>query len=244
MKLMNSQGVDNWYMKSKNINIENIPVVLYGDTSDKLYIFIHGKNGNKEEAAAFAEIVCSKGYQILSMDLPGHGERKNEIGDFVPWKVVPELQSIIKYSKKHWNQIDLRANSIGAWFGMQAYQDETLTKSLFVSPVLDMEQLIKDMMQRAAVTEKDLEEQKVIPTSFGETLDWNFYQYTKMNPISKWNSQTWILYADKDNLTSRQTVDDFVVRFQSKLTAVEDAEHWFHTSEQLKVLNHWIQKNS
>ena len=57
-------------MKKKNIKIENIPVVLYGDTSDKLYLFIHGKCGYKEEAEFFAEIVCPKGYQVLSIDLP------------------------------------------------------------------------------------------------------------------------------------------------------------------------------
>jgi len=126
---------------------------------------------------------------------------------------------------------------------MQAYPDEQLTRSLFVSPILDMEQLIKDMIQWALVTEKELEERKIILTNFGETLDWDYYQYVKRNPMSNWKSPIQILYASRDNLTSRRTVDDFVARFQCELTVMEDGEHWFHTPEQLAVLNKWIQKN-
>lgn len=47
-----------------------------------------------------------------------------------------------------------------------------------------------------------------------------------------------------NNLTSRHTVDDFVACFQSELTVMEEGEHWFHTPEQLEVLNKWTQKNS
>lgn len=230
-------------MKKQNIKIENIPAVLYGDTSINLYLYIHGKCGYKEEAEAFAEIVCPKGYQVLSIDLPGHGERKNEMDLFVPWKIVPELRFVMEFAKENWNQISLRANSIGAWLGMQAFHNETLVKNLFVSPVLDMEQLIKDMMQWASITEKDLEEQKVIPTSFGETLDWEYYQYAKIHPIEDWKAPTAILYASKDNLTSRYIVDKFVSCFKNELTVMEDGEHWFHTPEQLMVLRRWESEN-
>ena len=228
---------------SISIKIENIPAIIYGADLEKVYIYVHGKMGCKEEAAAFAEIACPKGYQVLSIDLPGHGERKSEMDSFVPWKVEVELQSVMKYAKVHWNQILLRATSIGAWFCMLAYPNENLTKSLFVSPVLDMEQLIKNMMQWASVTEKTLKERKVIPTNFGETLDWEYYQYVRKNPLVDWKSTTAILYAGKDNLTSRKTVDNFVLHFQSRLTVMEYGEHWFHTPEQLLALNKWEREN-
>ena len=77
-------------MREEHFKIESIPTVIYGDKNNKVYIFIHGKSGCKEEAAEFAKIVCVKGYQVLSIDLPGHGERKTEIDSFVPWKMVPE----------------------------------------------------------------------------------------------------------------------------------------------------------
>ena len=55
--------------------LHHIPAILYGNSSDSLFLCIHGKMGCKEEAAHFAEIVCTKVYQVLSIDLPGHGER-------------------------------------------------------------------------------------------------------------------------------------------------------------------------
>lgn len=78
-------------MKVERFAIQGIPAILYGDSSESLFLYIHGKMGCKEEAARFAEIVCPKGYQVLSIDLPGHGERTGEMERFVPWEVVPEL---------------------------------------------------------------------------------------------------------------------------------------------------------
>ena len=126
--------------------VHHIPVVLHGDSSEKLFLYIHGKMGRKEEAARFAEIVCPKGYQVLSMDLPGHGERADEMERFVPWEVVPELRAVCGFAWQRWEKISLYANSIGAYFSLLAYRDAKLEKSLFVSPILDMEKLIRDMM--------------------------------------------------------------------------------------------------
>lgn len=125
-------------MKKGVLKIKNIPAILWGEKSDMLYLFIHGKCGCKEEAETFANIVCRKGWQVLSIDLPEHGERKQEINMFNPWTAVPELQLVRDYIKQRWKTIGLRANSIGAWFSLQAYENETFEKCLFVSPILDM----------------------------------------------------------------------------------------------------------
>ena len=126
----------------KPMQIQGIPAVQYGEATEHVYLFVHGKNGYKEEAEPFAQIVCPRGYQVLSIDLPGHGSRKEEADRFVPWQVVPELQTLMQYAKAHWKHISLRATSIGSWFSMLAYQNEPLETSLFVSPVLNMQQLI------------------------------------------------------------------------------------------------------
>ena len=140
-------------MKEEHILVQEIPAVLYGDSSEKLFLYIHGKMGCKEEAARFAEIVCPKGYQVLSIDLPGHGGRTGEMERFVPWEVVPELQAVYAFAQKRWKKISLYANSIGAYFSLLAVQEAKLEKSLFVSPILDMEKLIRDMMGWAGVTQ-------------------------------------------------------------------------------------------
>ena len=49
------------HMKEERFTIQNIPSILYGDSSEYLFLYIHGKLGSKEEAAQFAESVCPKG---------------------------------------------------------------------------------------------------------------------------------------------------------------------------------------
>ena len=231
-------------MKEKHITVQEIPAVLYGDSSEKLFLYIHGKMGCKEEASRFAEIVCPKGYQVLSMDLPGHGERADEMERFVPWEVVPELQAIYGFARQRWKKISLYANSIGAYFSLLALREAKPEKSLFVSPILDMDKLIRDMMGWAGVTREQLQQTGEIPTAFGETLSWEYLTYAAENRITKWDSPTAILYAGQDHLTSRQTVDDFAQQFGCTVTVMENGEHWFHTEEQLAVLDAWLQKET
>lgn len=227
-------------MDCKNsIYIEDIPAILYGESSENLYLYIHGQGGCKEEAERFADVACRCGWQVLSIDLPEHGERKNEVVTFTPWHVVPELSSIMKYVRGRWEHISLFANSIGAWFSMLAFNDEKLETALFVSPVPDMEQLLSTMMMWADVTEKQLEDELTIPTSFGQTLSWEYWLYVKYHPVTKWNVPTKILYGEYDNLTDKNTIDKFVHQFGCSLTVMESGEHWFHTPEQLDFLQQW-----
>ena len=209
--------------------LQHIPAVLYGDSGENLYLYIHGKMGCKEEAARLAEIVCPMGYQVLSVDLPGHGERTGERERFLPWEVVPELRMIYETARQRWKKIRLYANSIGAYFSLLAFQEARLEKSLFVSPVLDMEKLIHDMMGWAGVTREQLREAGEIPTAFGETLSWKYLTYAAEHQITGWDSPTAILYAGQDHLTDRETVDNFARRFGCTVTTLENGEHWFHT---------------
>lgn len=228
-------------MQEAVFQIESLPAVLYGGETDKVYLFIHGKNGCKEEAKAFAELACPLGWQVLGIDLPGHGVRKGEGDAFTPWCVVPELQTVMSFARRNWKSIALRADSIGAWFSMLAFGAEPLANCLFVSPILDMERLIQNMMQWAGVTKQVLQERETVETAFGETLSWRYYQYARANTIQTWPWPTSILYADRDNLTERHTVDGFTARFHCDLAVMERGEHWFHTKEQLEVLEQWLQ---
>ncbi|BAK97709.1 hypothetical protein OBV_05110 [Oscillibacter valericigenes Sjm18-20] len=226
-------------MKVEHQMIQGVPVVLYGEESEKGYLFVHGQGGNKEEAAAFAEIAVPLGFQVAGIDLPGYGERKETLSEFVPWTVVPELKAVVSSLKEHWSEISLRANSIGAYFSMLAFADEKLDKALFVSPIVDMERLICDMMGWAGVTEDMLHRQGEISTNFGQTLSWHYLCWVREHPLSVWNQPTSILYAERDNLTTTETVQAFANAHAASLTICEQGEHWFHTPRQLASLRAW-----
>lgn len=128
-------------METAYFSVQNIPAVLYGGSADKIWLFVHGKCGCKEDTEEFAKLICPNGWQVLSIDMPEHGVRQGDMDKLVPWQVVPELQSVMAYVRKNWEQVGLRANSIGAWFSLLAFRDTPPERSLFVSPLLDMAEL-------------------------------------------------------------------------------------------------------
>ncbi|MFJ5477269.1 alpha/beta hydrolase [Enterococcus faecium] len=178
--------------EKRTIQIHSIPAIIWGTSSKRLYLYIHGQGGCKEEAEAeaFANIACRNGWQVLSIDLPEHGDRKSESNSFDPWHIVPELNTIMKFAKGHWEQISLFANSIGAWFSMLSFKDERLRNCLFVSPVLDMKKLISNMMKWANVSEARLKKSLLLLLplckhflgSIGNTLQITLLQNGKYRP--------------------------------------------------------------
>jgi len=229
-------------LKKEIIKIENIPAVLYGPDSDKIYLYVHGKHSYKEEAESFADVAVSRSYRVLSFDIPEHGEREGDSYKCSVQNGVHDLEVIYSYIKERYRDISLYACSLGACFSLMAYQNVVLSKSLFLSPILDMERLIRNMMIRADVTEEELKDKGEIETSFGETLSWDYYQYVKNHPIDKWDSNTFILYGGADNLTERSVLDSFAEKYNCDVDILEGGEHFFHTPEQLEYLERWIRR--
>lgn len=219
-----------------------IPSVLFGEKSEKLFICVHGKYGSKEEAESFAQIVIPRGYQVLAFDLPGHGERKDEDYPCTVQNGVKDLCSIYDEVKNSYKEISLYACSLGAYFSLLAYSDIDFKNSLFISPILSMERLIQNMMKWSGVTEERLQDEKIIATSFGENLSWDYYEYVKQHPVNKWDSPTSILYGENDNLTEKDILENFVKEFNCKLEIMKNGEHYFHTPEQVEFLNSWFKE--
>ena len=67
-------------MKMQIFQIDKIPSVLYGEQADKVIVAVHGNQSSKTDVPVriLAETASEKGYQVLSFDLPEHGERKEE----------------------------------------------------------------------------------------------------------------------------------------------------------------------
>lgn len=195
----------------------------------KLIIYIHGKEGSFQEAERFSNFCV--GYDVFGIDYDV----------YLPWVVHPKIKTCYDELKNTYANVSIIAESIGAYFAMYALQNCSIEKAYLISPILDMEKLIMDMMQWASITEKELYERGEIATNFGETLSWNYLKFVRENPIV-WHIATEILYAEHDNLTSRKTVDTFVNNHDAGLTIMKDGEHWFHTDEQVDFLNKWIKR--
>ena len=232
-------------MKTERINIDGIPSIIWGEKSSKVFIAVHGNMSNKEDEVIkiLAEKVIGKGYQLLSFDLPEHGERKNDTTYLCKVQnCVKDLKQIIEYAKLNYSEINLWACSMGAYFSLVAYKNEEIKQCLFLSPVVNMKVIIDNMMLWSNTTEEELEEKQEIKIDFGQTLYWDYYKYVKDNPIINWNKKTYILYGNKDNIQNEDIIKNFSNKFNCDLTILENGEHYFHTEEQLKFYKEWLEK--
>lgn len=227
--------------KKKKVQVNNIPAILYGSTSDKLYLYVHGKHSRKEEAEQFASIAEKSGFQVLSFDLPEYGERANKQYPCTVQNGIHDLNEIYSFIEGKYDSISLFACSLGAYFSLLTYQNITFDRSLFLSPILDMERLIQNMMRWANISEEELKEKEEYKTSFGEILSWDYYEYVRNNPIHKWNSPTFILYGENDNLTERCVLDSFSVKNNCTVDIMSNGEHYFHTKEQSAYFENWLE---
>lgn len=226
-------------MRAEPFSLGGMPALRWGRPSRRGILYLHGQGGSKAEAAFFAAAAADAGWQTVSVDLPGHGDRESEAAALVPWQVVLELRCALAELRGRWDRVGLFGSSLGAWFGLLAYPDAPLAGALFLSPVVDMEALIRKMMGWAGVSEERLAREGRIPTTFGQTLSWEYLRYVRTHPARRWRTPTAILYGARDHLTDRETVEAFAARNGCRLTVEEAGEHWFHTPEQLAVVDRW-----
>ena len=195
----------------------------------KLVIYIHGKGGNADEAYHYKPLFPD--YNVIGFDY------KSE----TPWVAKQEFSAYFDSVAANYDEVVLIANSIGAFFSMNALGEKRIKQAHFISPMVNLEKLICNMMQWANVSEDELREKGEIATNFGETLSWKYLCYVRENPI-QWNIPTHILYGSNDNLTDLETMQGFAQKVGASLTIMQGGEHWFHTDEQMDFLDRWIEK--
>lgn len=194
----------------------------------KLVIYVHGKGGNINEANHYKSLFIE--YDVIGFDYKAK----------TPWEAKIEFTLFFDSIKEKYDEIILIANSIGAFLAMYGFFEKKISKAFFISPIVDMETLILDMMRDLNIKENELKNKKEITTSFGETISWDYLCYLRNNPII-WKIPTYILYGEYDKLTSYNTIYKFKEKINASLT-ITKSEHWFHTDEQMKSIDNWLKK--
>ncbi len=156
-----------------------------------------------------------------------------------PWEAKEEFPAFLREISGRYSSVEIIANSLGALFALYSLSGREIRKAYLISPVVDMEKLIVDMMDWESVTEDMLKEKQLIKTAYGETISWEYLRYVRENPIV-WKIPTHILYAQMDHLTSYETISEFAKQTGATMTVMESGEHWFHTPEQMEFLDRWI----
>lgn len=194
-------------------------------------IYVHGKDGSSNEANHYKQFF-NDNYEVIGFDYKSK----------FPWQAKEEFQKYFDFIIPKYNEILLIGNSIGAYFSMISLSGKQIKKAMFISPIVDMENVILNMMKWENVSEEKLEAKKIINTSFGESLLWEYLSYVRRNSII-WDIPTSILYGEKDDITPLKTINNFANKINANLTIMSDGEHWFHTEEQISFLDSWFEKS-
>ena len=193
-------------------------------------LYIHGKGGSAAESAHYVPLFPDR--RVLGLDYQ----------TFTPWETGPEIRAAVGALKAEHARVTLIANSVGAYFSMHAGLNGLVERAYFISPIVDMERLIRGMMEQSGVSEAELKARGVIPTAFGEDLSWAYLCYVRTHPVD-WRVPTRILCGSRDALSAPETVEAFARSHGAALTVMEGGEHWFHTPEQLRFLDDWIRRS-
>ena len=110
----------------------------------ELVIYVHGKGGEAEEAEHYKPLFPKS--DVIGFDYKSQN----------PWEAKIEFSDFYDLNTKGYDSVILIANSIGAFFSMNALVEKTISKALFISPIVNMERLITDMMSWSNVTEDEL----------------------------------------------------------------------------------------
>ena len=194
---------------------------------DDAVLYIHGQGGSPEEARHYRPLFGQS-------DVIGFDYRAQ-----TPWEAKEEFPRLFDTVCGRYRSVTVIANSIGAYFAMSALPNRKIKKAFFISPIVDMQKLIGEMMTWANVSEDELREKGEIETAFGQTLSWAYLCYVKNHPIT-WTVPTHVLFGSRDHLTSFAVISGFIEQTGASLTVLEGGEHWFHTKEQTDFLDQWI----
>lgn len=197
--------------------------------SKEVILYVHGKGGNAGESEYYKKF-------FPDSDIYGFDYKAEN-----PWEAKEEFLDKAKELSEKYSRIILIAGSIGAYFSMNAGMDQYIDKAYFISPIVNLERLIMDMIHWAGTDEATLKQRKIIPVDFGEDLSWDYLQYVRNHKI-RWETPTEILYGSLDHLQSMDTINEFAKRTNSVVTVLEGAEHWIHTDEQMKFFDDWMKE--
>ena len=92
---------------------------------DKAVIYIHGKGGNAEEAIHYKPLFSN--CDVIGLDYTAQ----------FPWEAKEEFPLLFNSIYRNYKTVEVIANSIGAYFAINALSNQQIEKAYFISPVVN-----------------------------------------------------------------------------------------------------------
>lgn len=116
-----------------------------------LIVYVHGKGGSAQEAEHYKSLFPKD--EVIGFDYRSQ----------TPWQAKKEFFAFFTEQRGRCEHLTLVANSIGAFFALSSLDETLVDRAYFISPIVDMENLICNMMQWSNVTKQELAEKRKSP---------------------------------------------------------------------------------
>lgn len=227
--------------ETEELILDGIPALRWGEPGGRAVIGVHGQFSNRRDPvmAQYGNVIASRGDQLISFDLPAHGDRQDDKA-FNPMEASPEVRTFARLARSQSTEVSLLANSIGAYFSLCDTPAGTFERAWMVSPLLDLEYYIRDIMAEYSVTDEQLEAQTVIDTPRG-VLERSYLRFVEEHP-ARLNAPSWIIRGDQDEVVPLNALSRFVGAPGVELVQVEGGQHFLGQPPHLDTVVAWFEE--
>ena len=185
-------------------------------------VAVHGFGGSKESAAIeqLAQRVCYKGLNVLTFDLPAHGERNEPTEQLNASNCIRELLLVEDYAKGLGGELYAFATSFGGMCMLHRLERlaDSYKKIVLRVPAVDM---ADSLLRVAEMSNKEFSPETAKSEGFRITLGrdyvipYRFYEELLCLHCQRasdvWNnSRLMAIYAENDELVSRAATAEFL----------------------------------
>ncbi len=211
-------------MTTEYLNINGIPAKLYiAENACGTVLAVHGFGGSKESGAisALAERVCGKGLNVLTYDLPAHGERTEKAEALAIDRCISEIVLIEQYIHDHFSgDICTFATSFGGLCMLYriAHSSDPYRKIVLRVPAVNMSDTlitISKMCDPEFTMQKAEKNGFFIRMSRDYVIPYRFYNelcnLSCLRSCKEWNDgRIMTIYAENDELVSLKDTETFL----------------------------------
>ncbi len=211
-------------MNTEYIDIGGIPAKLYKvDDAVGTVLAVHGFAGSKESAAieGLAALVCRRGLNVLTYDLPAHGVRTESAEQLAAERCIGEMLAVERYiAEKLGGEMYAFATSFGGMCLLHRLEQaaDSFKRIVLRVPAVNMAKslvAITKMTDRGFSMEKAKEQGFVIRMAKEYRIPYRFYEQLLqchcLRESGKWNdSRILTVYAECDELVDIKDTAEFL----------------------------------
>ena len=221
--------------------LDGIPALRWGKPGGRAVVGVHGQFSNKLDPvmAQCGEVIASRGDQLITFDLPTHGDRRDD-KVFNAMVTSPEVRAFAQLARSQSTEVGLLASSIGAYFSLCDTPTGTFERAWLVSPLIDLEYYIRDVMAEYSVTDEQLEAETVIDTPRA-VLEWPYLRFVEEHP-ARLDIPSWTIRGDQDEVVPLDALSRFVSAPGVELVQIEGGQHFLGQPPHLETVVAWFKE--